>query len=302
MRKTKIESGSRCAVLLVASTILGACSTEVDAPQGMKLASGEMSAKVWGTEGAGVFVRSTPGRSGEAIASLFDGQAVTIGCQLTGESVAGSSVWDYLPSYGGYVSDAFVWTGHDGFAPGVTRCAASSDSDGDEAKPPSGPSGETDDAMVSTAIQEARSQLGYQETGGNCNKFSSYFGRPCEEWCSDFVNYAWQRAGFAVDGITGYSGTIADYGARHGTIKYGMNAAGVKPGDAVLWGTGSSPVGVQSKHVGMVTEVRGDGTIRVIHGNFAMCAADCVYEGVSARSSDVGTDANIYAFVSPAKK
>jgi hypothetical protein len=121
-------------------------------------------------------------------------------------------------------------------------------------------------------------------------------GRGCEEWCSDFVDYVWQKAGFRVDGITGYSGTIYEYGQRLGTAKSPSSSA-VKPGDAVLWGA----VGGYSAHVGMVTEAHADGSIKVIHGNFGVGpgGAGMVYESTIARSESVGTGYGIYAFVSP---
>ena len=52
-------------------------------------------------------------------------QRVTIHCQTTGTTVTGtygtSNIWDRIGS-GRYISDAYVYTGYDGFIPGVPRC------------------------------------------------------------------------------------------------------------------------------------------------------------------------------------
>ena len=244
--------------------------------------------------GNGLRVRPTPDRSQAEIATLSDGQVVTISCQTSGENIEGSSVWDFLPAYNGYVSDNHVLTGRDGFHPDLPRCGTSGGGNGSTPKPDTGSS--------SALVTEARKHLGKTESAGNCNEFSRYFGRSggCQEWCSDFVNYVWMLGGYKTDGITGYSGTIADYGRRYGTFKAGRNAD-AKVGDAVLWGYGSQwTPDVPSKHVGLVTEVYGDGRIKVIHGNFGP-PPDSVKEGVITRDSDVGTGYGIYGFVSPAR-
>jgi murein DD-endopeptidase MepM/ murein hydrolase activator NlpD len=59
------------------------------------------------------------------VASIPAGVSVDIECQTVGDAVLGNTVWNYLPSYGGYASDAYLWTGYDGFAPSLPRCSAS---------------------------------------------------------------------------------------------------------------------------------------------------------------------------------
>jgi len=77
------------------------------------------------TAGTPLTVRSGPGTSYAAVGTVADGAGVTIGCQTTGTSVTGtygtSTIWDRIGS-GRFISDAYVYTGHDGFIPGVPRC------------------------------------------------------------------------------------------------------------------------------------------------------------------------------------
>src|SRR4051794_28166447 len=47
--------------------------------------------------------------------------------------------------------------------------------------------------------------------GSNCNYYSGFFHRGCEEWCSDFAEYVWKSAGAAFDGIGPSSASFAGY-------------------------------------------------------------------------------------------
>lgn len=77
------------------------------------------------TAGSPLTVRSGPGTGYSAVGTVADGAGVTIYCQTTGTTVTGtygtSSIWDRIGS-GRFVSDAYVYTGYDGFIPGVPRC------------------------------------------------------------------------------------------------------------------------------------------------------------------------------------
>lgn len=291
-------------VLTSALVLLGiaACSApELDEENVVQRAElGEkLSGRVSGTGPAGLRVRAEPTTDSARIGWLAEGEVVSIECQIRGELVDGTEVWDYVPSAGGYVSDAYVVTGYDGFVPGAARCKG-----GAPARPPSSPnrapassSSGSSSSMADAAIAEARRHLGYVESPPNCNMFSAYWGRGggCQEWCADFLGYVWSKAGFDVGGLTGYSGSIHDYGNKHGTTK-GRYSTEVRPGDAALWG---SPGGY-SAHVGMVTAVNGS-SITVIHGNFGVGpgGAGMVYESTISRDETAGTGYGIYAFVSP---
>ncbi|HWI64381.1 MAG TPA: peptidoglycan DD-metalloendopeptidase family protein [Symbiobacteriaceae bacterium] len=69
------------------------------------------------TSGADLNVRSGPGTSYSVVRQVADGQQVTITCQVRGEAITGTygttSLWDKLAG-GGYISDAYVYTGSDG--------------------------------------------------------------------------------------------------------------------------------------------------------------------------------------------
>jgi murein DD-endopeptidase MepM/ murein hydrolase activator NlpD len=77
------------------------------------------------TAGSPLTVRSGPGTGHAAVGTVADGATVTIQCQTTGTTVTGtygtSNIWDRIGS-GRFISDAYVYTGHDGFIPGVPRC------------------------------------------------------------------------------------------------------------------------------------------------------------------------------------
>ncbi|MEV0806157.1 peptidoglycan DD-metalloendopeptidase family protein [Micromonospora sp. NPDC050200] len=87
--------------------------------------SGGTASGTVNTAGADLTVRSGPGTSYDAVGSVADGATVTIYCQTTGSTVTGtygtSSIWDRIGT-GRYVSDAYVYTGYDGWIPNVPRC------------------------------------------------------------------------------------------------------------------------------------------------------------------------------------
>lgn len=77
------------------------------------------------TAGAPLTVRSGPGTGYAAVGSVATGSTVSISCQTAGTRVTGtygtSTIWDRIGS-GRFISDAYVYTGHDGYVPGVPRC------------------------------------------------------------------------------------------------------------------------------------------------------------------------------------
>ena len=94
----------------------GRSTEEVEAQQqGVSHATGT----VFDTDGDGLNVRQSSNTSSDVVAHLDEGQTVDIECQETGESIEGTTVWNYLADHGGYVTDAYLYTGHDGFIPGV---------------------------------------------------------------------------------------------------------------------------------------------------------------------------------------
>ncbi|MEU4715954.1 peptidoglycan DD-metalloendopeptidase family protein [Micromonospora purpureochromogenes] len=87
--------------------------------------SGGTASGTVNTAGADLTVRSGPGTGYSAVGSVADGARVTIYCQTTGTTVTGtygtSSIWDRIGS-GRFISDAYVYTGYDGWIPNVPRC------------------------------------------------------------------------------------------------------------------------------------------------------------------------------------
>lgn len=84
-------------------------------------------ATVGNTDGVGLVVRAGPGIATAQRGLLATGTRVSISCQADGQPVTNtrgftSSLWDYLPAYGGYVSDAYMATGYDYRIPGVPGC------------------------------------------------------------------------------------------------------------------------------------------------------------------------------------
>ncbi|TDV56076.1 CHAP domain-containing protein [Actinophytocola oryzae] len=122
------------------------------------------------------------------------------------------------------------------------------------------------DTIAQKAVAELSSgHIGESPAGSNCNYYSGYFGRPCEEWCADFGQYVWKAGGANVGGLSAASASFAAYGRAHGTWHAEPNLAGVKPGDAVLYNLNGS--GTYASHVGIVTSIN-NGTVNVVSGNY----------------------------------
>lgn len=82
---------------------------------------GGVQAHVSGTGTSGLRVREKPTTASAQIGTLDEGASVLIDCQIEGETIEGSPVWDHVAGEGGYVADAYV-DGARGFAKGVRRC------------------------------------------------------------------------------------------------------------------------------------------------------------------------------------
>src|SRR5919204_487674 len=69
-------------------------------------------------------VRTGPGTGYGAITCLPDGTTINIDCQTAGDAVTGpygsTTIWDHASNYGGYVTDAYVNTGSNGWV--ATQC------------------------------------------------------------------------------------------------------------------------------------------------------------------------------------
>ena len=118
---------ARAALVVAVVVPAFACTSapeEAEDSSSSSLTGGAIQGTVFGTGSDGLAVRQTATRSAAQKGSLSDGAVVSISCQVGGESIQGTTVWDYVDAKGGFVSDAYVRTGYDGFVPGVKRCAA----------------------------------------------------------------------------------------------------------------------------------------------------------------------------------
>ena len=83
-------------------------------------AASATSGTVTGT-GSCLNERTGPGTGYSVITCISDGTSVGIACQTTGDTVTGpwgpTNIWDYIDygNRGGYVTDAYVYTGTNGF-------------------------------------------------------------------------------------------------------------------------------------------------------------------------------------------
>ena len=161
------------------------------------------------TSGAALTVRAAPGTGYDAFGSVNDGAGVSILCQTTGTSVSGtygtSNIWDMIGS-GGFVSDAYVYTGSDG------TVAHACDYVGNP--PRANPRGRDG------AISYEFARLGSTAEEGWCMRFQAQA-------------YGWSSSGFSTAEVGG------DYMVNHGY----MHTTGIPPRGALVWYHNSSGTG-----------------------------------------------------------
>lgn len=129
----------RLAILCAVTTMAGGCAA-TDGDVGTELTdfdddvlefattSEELTGTAYGTVswtgGSNLTVRTGPNASSTAVGSVREGTRVRIGCQTTGTSVGGNTVWDFLPDYGGYVTDYYMNTGYSSWITDLPRCGS----------------------------------------------------------------------------------------------------------------------------------------------------------------------------------
>lgn len=206
-------------------------------------ASADISARVSGTGGVGLNVRSAASTTAALRTTVAEGTTVAVSCQTFGTAVLGTTVWDYLPAYGGYASDAYVLTGYDGRHPQLPLCGST---------PP--PATDLRSRIVSIASAEI----------GN-GHLAKYGNDPSWEWCSSFATWVWRQAGVNIPNYA-FTGDVFTWGQPLGRSFWGTD--GIRPGDVVLYGTGPARPET-STHIGVVVEVRADRSLVTVEGNFA---------------------------------
>ena len=114
-------------------------------------------------------------------------------------------------------------------------------------------------AESSGIVAAAESQIGPASSPGSfCNPYG-----PCEEWCSLFAAWTWNRAGIAAPSL-GFTGSLYDWVVRNERrlAPSDMPAAG----DFVFYGTGPQSAST-SVHMGIVVQTWGDGSLLTIEGD-----------------------------------
>lgn len=162
---------------------------------------------------AGVNIRKAPSLSAPVLGVLADHTSVAVVCQIHGDNVAGSSIWDQL-SGGGFVADYYVNTPvTGGFSPGVPQCSSTASS-GSSPAPDGSPSGGS-----STSNGGSSPAPGGSPSGGstppapNRQTVTSYNRmQPGASHNGVFAN-AWQA-------FTAQSNTITSLGVTVGKLGY----------------------------------------------------------------------------------
>lgn len=232
-----------------------------------------VEATVGDTGGISLFVRSDASSGGQVVGRLHQGDTVSIECQVEGENVQGNNVWNYLPAHGGYSTDVYLNTGHNGRHPDLPLC--------EENTPP--PVDNIRETIVNLASGEV----------GNTDK--SKYGAPADhDWCQYFVNWVWRGAGVTDMNDTHFTGDFYHWGKERGLTTDGHE--GIQVGDGVLFGTGpENPT--NSRHVGIVVAVHADGSIETVDGNYSNAVSRVgPYFPATAETHEPG---NVYAYVSP---
>ena len=112
---------------------------------------------------------------------------------------------------------------------------------------------------ASRIVNVATSQVGPSPDGGNyCNPYG-----PCEEWCSLFATWVWEKAGIGIPRY-GFAGDVYRWAARHTRVMSARDRPAA--GDFVLYGTGPQNVWT-SPHMGVVAQVWPDGEIDTVEGD-----------------------------------
>jgi uncharacterized protein YraI len=204
MFPTLIGRPLRASLVALAVSLIGLVGSTESARALADSASGTVK-----TSGVPLTVRAAPGTGYDAWSKVSNGATVTILCQTRGSTVTGtfgqSNIWDMI-STGGFVADAYVKTGSDGYV--VNACAYA-------AKPP-----KTNPNSVDKAISY---------------EFSRLRSTAWENWCMRFQAkaYGWSSSGFPTAQAAG------DWMEAH----HFLHSAGTPPRGALVWYKNSSNTG-----------------------------------------------------------
>ena len=163
----------------------------------------------------------------------------------------------------------------------------------------------------------AESQVGYRTDPSTsyCNKFSAYWnagsadcpsGERAEEWCADFVAWAWQKAGvdftygYRPGQINGAAVSVYEWGVANGEWHPATSGYVAAPGDVAVYGLslGADPA---AAHVAIVTDDRpGQPGPNVVNGDGDRTGFSLVETGSDQLRADAGPgDSALAGYVSP---
>lgn len=165
----------RTSIAVIAMLGFASCADEVDAPR--EIGSGKFreagDATVRWTGTAGLNVREAPSRTAARVGWLAEGTSVTVECQIEGDLVGSSNVWDYLEGEG-YVADAYIDSGYSSWITGVPKCGAADEGCGDVDY-----AGYCDGATLVWCEDEALRSVDCGQTGQSCGWRDDAIGNDC---------------------------------------------------------------------------------------------------------------------------
>ena len=164
----------------------------------------------------------------------------------------------------------------------------------------------------------ANSQVGYRTdpAGSYCNKFSAYWsagaagcpgGEASEEWCADFVAWAWQQAGvpltygFGANDLNAGAASFYGWGVAHGTWHSASSGYRARPGDVAVYGLNLG-TSASAAHVAIVSgDPLGQDGPDVINGDGDRTGFSVVETGTDQLRADTGhgQGAPLAGYVSP---
>jgi hypothetical protein len=124
-------------------------------------------------------------------------------------------------------------------------------------------------ATAAAVMAEAKTHLGYTETGTNHSMFGKWYGMDGAAWCAMFVSYCMNKAGAGalIKGAQTAKGSAQVSGfVRHAKKHKWAKIAPAKslPGDIVIF---DFPGGYETDHVGFIRAAAKGSNIYTIEGN-----------------------------------
>jgi hypothetical protein len=136
----------------------------------------------------------------------------------------------------------------------------------------------------------ATNNLGNSACGTNSLGGAGYYGSCHEAWCADFAKWVWANSGVAVGGITAAAGSFMT--ASNGSTIHTDSSYHAQMGDAVVYNYAGGGV---ADHVGLVTAVKGDGSLGTTNGNI-----NSMVTSISIKASEAHVGASVSEFVTQA--